>query len=208
MTVLKQAQKLNTLLDKALSLSADGDRVAYAVKGFTTFRAGEYTTSEAVLNIPKDADFFGYSLNVYLQGRVVSISNPTNSERTFRPATLTWENVASGGGALVSFFGNADFRVEIRDSYQGVYQNAPIFSSSFFSAMADRNYFTPQRPFISAWQGSLQFSTPYYLPRGETMTLRLTPIDSRPDNTQVDGDRREYRLVCVLQGYKSVHAFK
>jgi hypothetical protein len=40
------------------------------------------------------------------------------------------------------------------------------------------------------------------------MTLRLTPVDSRPDNTQVDGDRREYRLVCVLQGYKSVHAFK
>lgn len=37
MTVLKQAQKLNTLLDKALSLSADGDRVAYAVKGFTIF---------------------------------------------------------------------------------------------------------------------------------------------------------------------------
>lgn len=205
MSILKQAQKLNTLLDKALSLTGDGDRIAYTVKGATIFRAGEYTASEAVLNIPKDADFFGYSLNVYLQGRVVSISNPTNSDRTYRPATLTWEDASPGD---VPFLGNADYKVEIRDSYQGVYQNAPIFSTSLFSTKADFYYFAPQSPFISAWQGSLQFSTPYYLPRGETMTLRLTPIDSRPDDTQIDGDRREYRLLCVLQGYKSVHAFK
>lgn len=205
MSVLKQAQKLNTLLDKALSLSGDGDRVAYTVKGFAIFKAGEYTSSEVVLNIPKDADFFGYSLNVFLQGRVVSVTNSINSERTYRPATLTWEDALAGD---VPVLGNADYKVEIRDSYQGVYQNAPIFSASLFSTKADVYYFAPQSPFISAWQGSLQFSTPYYLPRGETMTLRLTPIDSRPDDTQVDGDRREYRFLCVLQGYKSVHAFK
>ena len=208
MTVLKQAQRLNALLDKSLSLSSDGDRVAYAVKAATFFRAGEYTASEAVLNIPKDADFFGYSLNVFLQGRVVSVTNPADNERTFRPVSLTWENFAASTPPEIPFIGNADFKLEIRDSYQGVYQNAPIFSSSLFSASADTPYFTPQRPFISAWQGSLQFSTPYYLPRGETMTLRLTPVDSRPDNTQIENDRREYRLLCVLQGYKSVHAFK
>ena len=209
MEILKQAQKLNALLDKSLGLAADGDRIAYAIKGSTTFRAGDYTASEAVLNVPKDADFFGYSLNVYIQGRVVSISNPANSERTFRPASLTWENIA---GSLVPiyvpFVGNADYKLEIRDSYKGTYQNSPVFSASLFSSMAQRFYFNPQNPFISAWPGSMQFSTPYYLPRGETMTLRITPIDSRPDNTAVDGDRREYRLVCVLQGYKSVHAFK
>lgn len=205
MSVLKQAQKLNALLDKSLALSADGDRVAYAVKGSTIFRAGEYTSGEAVLNIPKDADFFGYSLNVYLQGRVISITNPAGSERTYRPATLTWEDATP---ANATFVGNADYKVEIRDSYQGVYQNAPLFSASLFSSKADTYFFSPQRPFISAWQGSLQFSTPYYLPRGETMTLRLTPIDSRPDDPQIEDDRREYRLLCVLQGYKSVHAFK
>jgi hypothetical protein len=210
MNVLDQAKKLNGLLDKALSLTADGDRVAYAVKGFTTFRAGEYTAAEAVLNVPKDADFFGYSFNVFLQGRLVSLTNPSLTDRTFRPATLTWENTqtAAQDGAI-TFEGNADFKLEIRDSVSGPYQNAPFYSTSVFSTMADLP--AVRKPLISAWQGSLQFSTPFYVPRGETVTVRLTPIDSRPDDPTLEDYeevRREYRLMCVLQGYKSAHAFK
>jgi len=205
MSVLSQTKELNSLLDKAVSLASDGDRVAYALKGSTIFRAGEYTASEAVLSVPKDADFMGYSLNVFLQGRVISPTNPTNSERTFRPATFTWENPSVS--QQQDLLGNADFRFELRDSTQGNYQNAPIYSASLFSSMSDLTLI-PKMPTISSWQGSLQFSVPYYIPRGETVTARLTPVDSRPDDPALNDDRREYRLVCILQGYKLVHAFR
>lgn len=210
MSLLDQAKKLNGLLDKALSLTADGDRIAYAVKGYTTFRAGEYTAAEAVLNIPKDADFFGYSFNVFLQGRLISLTTPSLTDRTWRPAILTWENTlttSEDGG--IDYFGNADFKLEIRDSVNGPYQNAPFYSASIFSSMADLP--APSYPTISSWEGALQFSTPYYVPRGETITARLTPIDSRPDDPTLVGYediRREYRLMCIIQGYKSAHAFK
>lgn len=202
----QQTRALNELLDKTLAMTSDGDRVAYAVKGIAQFRAGEYTAAEVVLNVPKDADFFGSSLNLYLQGRIVDIANSANNDRTYRPATYTWENAAAN---LEGFFssGNADFRFELRDSVNGNYQNSSLFSLSAFSAMADLP--ARQLPLISSWQGSLQFAVPYYLPRGETATLRITPVDSRPDDTEnFPNIRREYRMVCVMQGFKLVHAFR
>lgn len=202
----QQTRELNELLDKASGVTADGDRVAYALKGSAQFRAGEYTASEIVLNVPKDADFFGSSFNLYLQGRLVDISNSANNDKTYRPTTFTWENAA----AFNDFFrsGNADFRFELRDSVHGNYQNSALFSLSAFSGMADLTN-TGYMPLVSSWPGSLQFAVPYYLPRGETLTVRITPIDSRPDFTeQFPTTRREYRLTCVVQGCKLVHAFR
>lgn len=212
-SLLDQTKKLNSLLDKSLSTAIDGDRVAYTLTGFTTFRAGDLTASEAVLNIPKDADFYGTSLNMYLQGRLVSTVDQRYDDRTWRPVPLTWMPTSL---VLVTdwlkargYDGCADFKFELRDSLRGPYQSAPLYSSSCFS-----HY----RGFASdsgnnAWTGAMLFKVPYYVPRGETITIRVTPIDSGVDDPDIAGFnyknyRREYRVVSIINGYKSVHAFK
>lgn len=207
--LLDQTKKLNGLLDSAFGVVSDGDRVAYAVQGFVQFRAGEYVSSETVLNIPKDADFFGYSLNMYLQGRLIDINNSANNDRSFRPTTLTWENAAFVANEFFNT-GSADFKFEIRDSVNGNYQNTALFSSSAFSAMADLNAGFQFQPLLSSWQGSLQFAVPYFIPRGESMTIRFTPLYTIPDSgdPEFGNTRREFRIVSVLQGFKSVHSFR
>lgn len=202
MSISEQTKKLNALLDKALALTEDGDRVAYSLKDSIVINAGDYTNAESTLNVPKDADFVGYSLNIFLQGRVISLTNPaTASDRTYRPTAFSWEKLLPRAGEE---FSGLDFKFEFRDSVNGSRQNAPIYSLSTFSAQADRS----RSYLLSSWIGALQFPTPYFLPRGETLTVRITPIDSRPDAPLENGDRRQYRLMTVLQGFKLVHSFR
>lgn len=202
MSVSEQTKKLNALIDKALSLTQDGDRVAYTLQDTILINGGEYTNAESVLNVPKDADFIGYSFNVFLEGRIISLTNPLGrTDRTFRPTIFTWENDLSLGGNALS---GLDFKLEFRDSVQGNRQNAPIYSLSTFSSKAD----TSAGYLMSSWIGSLQFPVPYFLPRGESLTVRITPVDNRPDAPLANGDRRQYRLRTVLQGFKLVHSFR
>lgn len=209
-SILDQTKKLNALLDSSLSTVFDGDRVAYTASGSVVFRAGELTASEAVINIPKDADFYGQSFNMFLQGRVVSTTSPRYDDRTWRPVPLTWvptTNEAVIVNVAKGYDGCADFKFEIRDSLNGSFQSAPLYSSSCFS-----HY----RSFLSdgcesSWTGSMLFPVPYFLPRGQTLTVRVTPIESGADNPELacyQTYRREYRVLALVQGYKSVHAFK
>lgn len=206
-SLLQQTNLLNSLIEKAAASVSDGDRVSYSLSGSALFVAGEFTSSEVTLNVPADGDFYGHCFNIFLQGRVFVPGNSGQSDKTFRPTTITWESssVLTGPGSLADFDTGLDFKFEIRDSKQGSYQTAPVYSTSLFSAQS--NLILPKRPLISSWVGTLKFPVPFLIERGQSATVRLTPIDSRADSSAIL-TKREYRAVCVLQGYKSVHAFK
>ncbi len=197
---LKLVEKIDNLLDRVSYIIDDGDRAPIFLRGQMTFVTGETPSTDMIFNIPKDADFFGERLNLYLQRRVTSLTAPaTATEKTFRPVCWTTVcDITSLNGAIK----DATATFEITDSMNGPYASAPM---SIKSAWSQRVGVPQAGPSISSYIGGLDFVVPYHIKRGHTLTVKVSPIFSRFNN---ETTKNEYRVVGVLTGYKKVKAFK
>jgi len=201
-------RKMDGLVKRCMGLVDEGDRDSYFLHDSYTFRSGSLLEQDLVLNNPLDAVFFGTRLNLFLDKRLIDdsaapVTGP-NNERTFRP--VDWTPINDWPGTLVPPEANATFQIR---SSRGVYNSAPLAISHAFSTRAGSFMGALA---VSAYLGGLDFHRPFPIPRGEAMTVRVSPSYTRalsadgsfPDLTSVP----QYRVTAVVTGYKRVRAFR
>lgn len=201
-----QIEAVNKLIDRASLLTDDGDRSPYNIRAFYTFEQAKLEAGELVFNVPADADFRGTRINLYLGARTIDITSEVASDLVYRPADWLHPN---DWKAISINQANAAFSV--RDSMNGEYQNAPVNINSAFSARYGvRN---TSSPFVvglaipvTAYLGGLDFDVPYFVKRGNAVTVKITPLYAGPNPTEAR--RLDLRIVGVFHGYKKVRAFR
>jgi len=197
-------QRMDRLVLRCLGLVDDGDDDSYYLHDSYTFLTGSKQEQDLILNNPLDSPFYGKRLSLFLDSRLTDQSGADNSELTFRPDDWTptndWPAPSPIGAA------NCSFTVR---TPRGVYSSSPLSISHAFST----RHGVPggQLP-ASSYLGGLDFHRKFPIPRGNAMTVRVSPNFTRalasnnviPDPTSVP----EYRVTAVLQGYKKVRAFR
>lgn len=201
-------QKMDGLVKRCMGLVDEGDRDSYFLHDAYTFLSGSLLEQDLVLNNPLDATFFGSRLNLYLDKRLTdkagtAVTGP-NDEKTFRP--VDWSPTNDWPGSLAIPEANCTFQIR---TPRGALSSAPLAISHAFSTRAGTFMGALG---VSAYLGGLDFHRPVPIPRGEALTVRVSPNYTRalaadgsfPDLTSVP----EYRVTAVLTGYKRVRAFR
>jgi len=219
MQVLAQGKKLDEMASRSNAAQAKlreaSDRVFYSLQDSFTFQQGQNNVQNLVFNVPASDDFEAVRLSLYPFVRRISVGtlpSGTTDDLTFRPTVWSFQSVDV---TELSFYA-VDALLELVASADGktrTYQNAAFTAYQTFSA-----YTSPILgggafpPGLQAYDRSespsgLVFDPCWRLPKGSTVTMRVTPLFSgeRPAAlTAVDGLVNQYQLRGVLEGYKRV----
>lgn len=209
--VLAQGKKLDALLTRAHEAQVQrkeaNDRVFYSVQDAFTFQQGQNVVQNLVFNIPQSDDFEAARLSFYpFVRRVARDSATTSSDLVFRPTLWTFQFTSP----VVAHYA-VDALVEVTsatsDGKTRAYQNAAFFVAQTFSG-----YTSPIDATTSYLQvfdrsespSALVFDPCWYLPKGSTVTARVTPLFSGERASEF-GELdliNEYQIRGVLEGYK------
>ncbi len=206
------SRELDRVGREAAALNDDGDRAWYLLPGTSAaFRLGQDKAVQVTYNVPADADFYGMSMNLYYQYRIIDPTDATNNDRAFRPCVWSnWANTVVGSASKAApnpgHEGNGT--VSIQDDATGPYQDAPFSVTSMYSAP----YGVPQGQLgapVSLYPGALRFHRPYFVGRGKAVGLLYTSLFTSAFNLDLaEGLTTEYRVVGIFDGYKKVTAFQ
>lgn len=194
-------------------LRESSDRVFFSLQDAFTFQQGQNTVQNLVFNVPGTDDFEAVRLSVYPFIRKVNLSIGSQSDVTFRPTVWSFQNVSA---SLVRYSVDAlmEMTVAYSDGKTRSCQNAAFLASQVFSAytspVAQENeaFLTIPPPSLGSYDRSespsaLVFDPCWVLPKGSTVTLRITPLFSgERDVDYADSLINEYQLRGVLEGYK------
>ena len=216
-----------------------GDRVDYIFTGDIIFLEKVNTSQNIIFQIPEATDFYGTRLMLQPFARFVTQDQPNQgpNEIPFRPVVWsTTEGVYNNNsnspadlyGGVQNDVASLDCSVTMTENIKTPegqitrdYQNMPSPVQLFYSGGV--NYGSG----ISAWQHTnvtyfpdfqipigMLFPIDYYLPKGSSVTLKITPTfsEERVAPGLVDdggapftGNRQtEYQIRAFLQGYKIV----
>lgn len=211
MQVLAQGKKLDELASRAHDAQAKlreaSDRVFYSLQDAFSFQQGQNTVQNLIFNVPASDDFEAVRFSLYPFVRRISV-NPlpagTTNDLTYRATFWTFQNVT----AVLAFYA-VDALIELTvatpDGKTRRYQNAAFLASQTFSAYTsplagiDTTGFADRSESPSA----LVFDPCWHLPRGSTVTARVTPLFSGERSTAYTDDLiNEYQIRGVLEGYK------
>ncbi len=206
------SRELDRIGREAAALIDDGDRAWYLVRAISAgFRLGQDKAVQVTFNVPADADFYGMSMNLYYQYRIIDPTNAANNDRAFRPcAWSNWANtvIFTTDSATPNPGHEGNGTVAIQDDAAGPYQNAPFSVTSMYSAP----YGVPagqEGPPVTLFPGALRFHRPYYIARGKAINLLYTSLFTSAFNLDLaENLTTEYRVVGILDGYKKVTAFQ
>jgi hypothetical protein len=209
--IAEQGKQLSKLHAAVSSLGArrktareadPADNVLHYIQDSFEFDQNERPVQNLTFNVPKDSDFAAFRFVLYPQVKIKSINTATQgaSEVSFRPAS--W----SSDGNLAAIASTLDAVVELSsfdDDRNHKYQNAPFdvshtYSNTLFNRGED---WYPYDSFLSP--SGLVFETPWFLPKGSTMSARITTLFAG-QYAGVDGRIYRYRIVGVLEGCKHV----
>lgn len=195
-------RRMDSMVLRCLALTGrDGDRNAYYIHDAYTFVTGSKEEQDLILNNPLDAAFYGTRLDLYLDSRLVDTTDAVNSELTFRPVDWTATNDVVFPSNVAAKQANCTF--SIRTS-AGPYSSSPMSIAHCFSARQG----VPNDLPVSAYLGGLDFHRPYVIERGEAMMVRVAPIYTKAVEVYDPTSVPEYRVTAVLQGFKTVRAFR
>jgi hypothetical protein len=201
--------QLGELHAQALALCGEGDRTPAILQGSHVFFQEENTPGDIVLNVPDDGDFGGHLLNLYLSARRVNIANPeTQSEQTYRPGDWTSTKDSTKLDAA-RWLADCVYEIQTKD---GPYCNIPLPVLHSFSGRSE-NYVLPfgpapvtEMPWFG-WVGAKKFRKAFEIPRGNSVTVIITPKFSPPVAPSASF-RYEMRVTAVFRGSKNIHAFR
>ncbi len=211
MQALAQGKKLDDLASRAHSAQAklrqDADRVFYSLQDSFVFQQGQNVVQNLVFNVPASDDFEAVRFSLYPFVRRVSVNTlpaGTTNDLTYRATIWTFQMVSF---ALARYA--VDALVEMTsatpDGKTRRYQNAAFLAAQTFSAYTSpvgasnvRAYGRSESP------SALVFDPCWHLPKGTTVTVRVTPLFSGERATSIWGDDliNEYQIRGVLEGYK------
>lgn len=190
-------------LDRAFLLDTVRSQRNSKLIGHGTFMTGDTSRPQITIPAPADHDFYATRMNLYLSSRLVDQSAQFSdaTERTFRPAD--WTNCGYNvypNANLTTVSGDAACEWSLTDSWNGPYNNSPVSIASVYST---RHGVGVGRQFIpwSAWPSGLFFVVPYLVPRGHSVTVRITPTFSRIVNALI---KAQYRVTAVMWGTKEL----
>jgi hypothetical protein len=210
MQVLAQGKKLDDLTSRATAAQAKlreaSDRVFYSLQDSFSLQQGQNVVQNLVFNVPASDDFEAVRFSLYPFVRRVSIDTlpaGTTNDLTYRATVWTFQNVTVN---LVRYAVDAliELIVALPDGKTQRYQNAAFLASQTFSAytspLAASNVESIDR---SESPSALVFDPCWRLPKGSTVTARVTPLFSgERDTAFADGFVNEYQIRGVLEGYK------
>ena len=215
--VLMQGKKLEALTSRTNAAQAKlreaSDRVFYSLQDSFTFQQGQNVVQNLLFNVPASDDFEAVRLSFYPFVRRVAVEDlpvGTTSDLTFRPTVWSFQEVATS----LAFYA-VDALVELvtafPDGSTRRYQNAAFTMYQTFSAYTSplstggvppvglQSYDRSESP------SALLFDPCWHLPKGSTVTARVTPLFSGERAaalTAADGLVNEYQIRGVLEGYK------
>ncbi len=203
MEVVQHADALNM---RALLLDLPGDDVAMWLHGAHTWLSGSDTSGNITMIVPKDADFYATSLNIFLASRTVDQTdeNSTSSDLTFRPAAWVTINNSEATQEAVFVVQDANATFSISDTYNGAYQGGSAMQvAAAYSGQYGQGSVRNQVP-LSAWPGARKFHLPYKIKRGHTITVQIQPTFSRQPSASDDLLVTEFRATAIMNGHKTV----
>lgn len=216
MQVLAQGKKLDEMTSRSNAAQAKlreaSDRVFYSLQDSFTFQQGQNNVQNLVFNVPASDDFEAVRLSLYPFVRRISVEAlpaGTTNDLTFRPTIWSFQNVTSD----LRYYA-VDALLELVVSTDGKtrsYQNAAFTAFQTFSAytspigasgVSSAGLVSFDR---SESPSALVFDPCWRLPKGSTVTMRVTPLFSGERAaalTAADGLINEYQIRGVLEGYK------
>lgn len=210
MQVLAQGKKLDELASRAHAAQAKlreaSDRVFYSLQDAFAFQQGQNVVQNLVFNVPASDDFEAVRFSMYPFVRRVSVDTlpaGTTNDLTYRATVWTFQNVTSD---LARYAVDAliELTAAMPDGKTRRYQNAAFLASQTFSAytspLEGSNIESADR---SESPSALVFDPCWRLPKGSTVTARVTPLFSGERSPSfADGLINEYQIRGVLEGYK------
>lgn len=211
--VFEQGKKIESLASRANSAQAklreSSDRVFFSLQDSFTFQQGQNTVQNLVFNVPASDDFEAVRLSFYPFVRRITLTTGgfATSDLTFRPTVWTVQNVTS---ALRWYAVDAlvELTTALSDGKTRRYQNAAFLIAQTFSAYTSpignsiatslQTYDRSESP------SALVFDPVWHLPKGSTITARVTPLFSGERDTvgYADDLVNQYQIRGVLEGYK------
>jgi hypothetical protein len=210
MQVLAQGKKIDELASRAHAAQAKlreaSDRVFYSLQDSFSFQQGQNVVQNLVFNVPTSDDFEAVRFSMYPFVRRVSVDTlpvGTTNDLTYRATVWTFQNVTVN---LARYAVDAliELTTAMPDGKTRRYQNAAFLASQTFSAytspLAASNVEAFDR---SESPSALVFDPCWRLPKGSTVTARVTPLFSGERSSAfADGFVNEYQIRGVLEGYK------
>lgn len=209
---IAQGKALDELIEKANGAQAvlreAKDRVFYSIQDAFSFQQGQNVAQNLVFNVPQSEDFEAVRLSLYPFVRRVSVETlpaATTNDLVFRPTTWVFQYPSQS----VARYG-VDALVELTSALSGgstrAYQNAAFFVAQTFSGFTSpiaaegfgvQTFDSFQSP------SALVFEPFWHLPKGSTVTARVTPSFSGERSADFnDGLVNEYQIRGVLEGFK------
>lgn len=215
--VLMQGKKLEALTSRTNAAQAKlreaSDRVFYSLQDSFTFQQGQNVVQNLLFNVPASDDFEAVRLSFYPFVRRVAVEDlpaGTTSDLAFRPTVWSFQDVTTS----LAYYA-VDALVELvtafPDGRTQRYQNAAFTMYQTFSAYTSpvssggippaglQSYDRSESP------SALLFDPCWHLPKGSTVTARVTPLFSGERAAALiaaDGLVNEYQIRGVLEGYK------
>jgi hypothetical protein len=216
--VLMQGKKLEALTSRTNAAQAKlreaSDRVFYSLQDSFTFQQGQNVVQNLLFNVPASDDFEAVRLSFYPFVRRVAVEDlpaGTTNDLTFRPTVWSFQDVTTSL-AYYAVDALVELVTALPDGSTRRYQNAAFTMYQTFSAYtspltstANTAPFGLQGYDRSESPSALVFDPCWHLPKGSTVTARVTPLFSGERLaalTAADGLINEYQIRGVLEGYK------
>lgn len=215
--VLMQGKKLEALASRTNAAQAKlreaSDRVFYSLQDSFTFQQGQNVVQNLLFNVPASDDFEAVRLSFYPFVRRVAVEDlpaGTTSDLAFRPTVWSFQ-VVTPSLAYYAVDALVELVTALPDGRTQRYQNAAFTMYQTFSAYTSplttggvppvglQSYDRSESP------SALLFDPCWHLPKGSTVTARVTPLFSGERVaalTAADGLINEYQIRGVLEGYK------
>jgi len=205
--IMSNIRRLQSQLLDIQRSEKQADIVGFKITDSVTFLSGDNTVGELVFSVPKYAPFRAHFLNLYGSYRRVNLTNPRESDVTYRPVDYSQSAAFFGDDSVWQNAINLTF--SLRDSRWGQAQDADCNVSACFSsrvptlALATGGIapFLGTTP-VTAWLGALRFKKDYRLDPGTALTARISPKFSLDQQSATV--RNEYRIFGVLEGHRLV----
>lgn len=234
--ILAQADSAAHLVERAQRALSNtrglrgGDRVWTPLIASAEFSQGSAPAKTIVFNVPADADYWAYRLCLYPYCKVIDPINGTPDEIVYRSTSFAGESASAGvDSADVT---NSDFNTLVDGSFAIIrdgkeWQNIEAPFSAAYCVGYDK-WVAQQAPTTLAgffiWGGASQtpgglvFDIPEFIPRGQALSVRLTPtlLGVRTIEETITRAaapitivrQHQYKIVGVLEGEKKVGALR
>jgi hypothetical protein len=224
--IIAQTDKASRLLERAQRAVANvrglrsGDRVFTPLIVAAEFSQGTAPSANLIFNVPADADFWAYRLLFYPYCKVVDPVNETPDEVAYRSTAFAGQSFSPG---VITDLVYSDYANLVDATFALIYQGKELQNidtpiSAAYCCNVEKWLVGAIWAGASQTAGGLVFDVPLFIPRGKSITCRVTPtyLGVRSIVEEIEGEiapeeitrQHKYKIVGVLEGEKRVSAFR